>query len=786
MTVDQFAQLKSWAAQTRANAELLPNLSLNRVAQADEAGLWVASLPWPAIAAQSPSLGGKPTYTQPLGQWPGLEESAPRRLLMYGDAGTQAAPDQLNIDLNASPAVPALKPVATDELLAECHDKGFSWERHGMRITSADGEKTVCLAMGLRHAGETHWWEACRLISVEETPFCTTMHMAGSIARVHTDADYLSSFPGYNMPLLHKHNWLTGHLYVRLFANGVIEVFARHINSKFADDGANLEDVVPVVGFKNDDKLQPPADLLGTWDGSKESFELGGVKFDMTEAARLANERYPGSVEIEGDMLVWQPYAGVELFGGICPKNRSGDAWIYRPEQRMFPRGMARTIRFSASFSDRSPKIARYIAPAWWYGMNCELQTAPYLPAHDELDDRLTGSADWTAAHTVDRGFEDGLIARHPLKENLGKEGDPHRHEPGWEGEVGGGFFLHTYRNAASSGERLDEAIRAAYAYTDIAVDHAAKTVRMHGFPFDPPAFAQPMNRTLATTYAWLETGDPYLIQTAQAVVETAYRVHQENFPRLAVGRDASFGRSALLLFRYTGHKLYLEAGREIAMAVAHVQRENGSFGDQGGGTGVHQWGAYITKPWMGALATGPGLDYLDMVPDHPNDEMIRNCIKRFGDWLVANRWKRDDIHGWSYQHDYHGQPRHYDFYRQVWQELPSPGQWHQDNLGRVLTWSTWHTGDRAYLDAFTDSLKTAFDRVGGDHSSSATMFFIPWIQDRLWRATWSDGRLQASPQAISGTLPRTSSIDTPSGLVQLKADESGQLVGAASAHAAE
>ena len=36
---------------------------------------------------------------------------------------------------------------------------------------------------------------------------------------------------GFANPWLHRHNWLNGHLFARLHANGVCEVYAHHINS---------------------------------------------------------------------------------------------------------------------------------------------------------------------------------------------------------------------------------------------------------------------------------------------------------------------------------------------------------------------------------------------------------------------------------------------------------------------------------------------------------------------------------------------------------------------------
>ena len=73
--------------------------------------------------------------------------------------------------------------------------------------------------------------------------------LGGSIPVQLTDRAFQERHCGYDNPLLHRHNWLSGDLFVRLHANGVCEVFARHVNSRYVDDGADLEDVVPVGGM---------------------------------------------------------------------------------------------------------------------------------------------------------------------------------------------------------------------------------------------------------------------------------------------------------------------------------------------------------------------------------------------------------------------------------------------------------------------------------------------------------------------------------------------------------
>lgn len=730
----------------------LPQLALRRADDQTPAGLWMTSLPWPRATARTLSLGGHATWCQPLGQWHGVSRPQPRRLLLVAD-GANAAPEALSLR-RGTPAVAAAPPQADMVRFGVCEESGFMWERHSLRLQH--GGLSIGLALGLRTGGEVHWWEACRLVTVSESPFCRVVHMAGAIPHRLCGVADLQREPGYRNWFLHRHNWLNGELVVRLYANGVCEVFARHVNSKFHDGGRDLEDVVPVVGFCGPGLPAAAGGLCGTWDGSRRACALGAVQCDMGEAARLATPERPGAMAVEGEFLVWQPYAGVELFGGVCPEQVKGDPWLVRASQRLFPRGLARTLRFSLSLNpQRSPHIARYLAPYWWYGVTEELTPQPYLPVSNAYDAVLDRDAAWVREHIVRGGFEDGAVPRH--QRPAPPAGELHRHEAGWEGEVPYGQFLNAYRTG--SADDYHSALRSAYHVTDIAVDHAAKQLRMHGYTLG--AFAPPMNRVLGTLMAYLETGDPYLFDTAEAVTEAAFRVHMNSWPRLGVGRDACFVRGAVMLYRYFNDEHFRRLAHDGAMTVVQSQREDGSFGDQGGGTGIHAWGGYITKPWMGLLATNGLLDYLELFPE---DAPLAACIQRFGDWLMRARWTRNGFTGWSYQHDFNGLTDYFDFYRNRWVKLPSPDCWHQENLGRLLGVCALRSGNAAYLDAWAENQANARE-AASDHRVSAAFQFLPWVQAHLWRATLkADNTVAIQPVHFGPRTPATAEIVAPTG----------------------
>src|SRR5207247_1057286 len=161
---------------------------------------------------------------------------------------------------------------------------------------------------------------------------------------------------------------------------------------------------------------------------------------------------------------------------------------------------------------------------------------------------------------------------------------------------------------------------------------------------FAPPATSVTLNRTQAPIAGYLETGDPYQLRTAQAVIDTSYWVFKNSWPRMAIGRDACFTGGAMLLYRYFADDQYRALVHDVALNVALSQRADGSFGDQGGGAGIHGWGGYITKPWMALLALNGVLDYLEFFPDEPR---LWEAVRKFAEWLMAERLDRDGARGW-------------------------------------------------------------------------------------------------------------------------------------------
>jgi hypothetical protein len=523
---------------------------------------------------------------------------------------------------------------------------------------------------------------------------------------------------------------------------------------------------VPVIGFRTDfsGKVSEghtpidPSVPVEPWTGGCDQLTVNGVPFDMTEVARLASPAQPGSITSHDGFTVLQPYEGAELFGGICPESLTGDSYIVKSHQKIWPKGMARSLRFSFSLSDRSPRVARYMAPAWLYGVCEELVPgASYLTVKDVHEDNMDNSAKYLLDHHVRHGFEDSAFFRHlRVRDNKHMRG-----EPSWEGDTPWGLMLYSYRSTDEQAHRL--AIRAGYYFADVVIDHSANTARMHGYP--PDGYALSMNRVTCVIGAYLETGDSWLLETAQSLVEESHWTHRNSWPRMAVGRDATYGHSAAMLYRYFADEHFRHITHYCAMSVAHAQMPEGCWGDQGGGAGIHMWAAYIVKPWMGMLATQVVLDYLDI---HPEEPTLRECVVKFANWLFSERLDHEEGYKtWAYQHMYNRKRRIFNMYSRLWSDLPNKPGWYQNNMSRLFGRVWLITGDKQFLEPMEDNIPRKLES-GGDHGTSATLQYMPWYTTRLWRPVLTREGVVVEPLNVGPKTPTTATVLTPAGPVSL------------------
>lgn len=722
---------------------------MQRVLGSPDARVHRLSLSLPRRMAEMPVWAGMPTQHAALGRRPG-GDAVPRRVLLFGcgEISKAAALTQGRAACGGFTG-----PGATVRVLDKRYASAMPWEVNELVLGSDAGE--LGLRVGLKVGDDCRWWQWVRLETIDDGPVCRTIRAKGAIPvyweRPESPEAQEAGQGWAAYPWLHKHNHVRGEIVARCYANGVIELYVRHVNGRFFTEGGDLTGVIPIIGFRAEG---------GDWPTDVEPVSTTRVShwdnaaLNLAEASHLISEDHPGRAWREGDVCVYQPYEGVEARAGRNAKERTGDAYLSRAEDQVIPKGMGRTVRMVAALGDVAPEVAVYIAPDWWYGLSEEIGPDPLLPVRDHTWMTFERAMDYYRRGHHRGEFDDGAIPRGgPFLEG----------EPGWEGEAPHAQLVGTYLTGRADDYSL--ALRSAYHVADVAVDKTLFAVRMHGYV--PPAQSLPMQRTMGLVTAWLENGDPYLLDTARSVTESAYWWDRHNWPRRSYGRDAAYIRGLVYLYRCLGERHYLTKAREALHRLVSCQLPDGSFADQGDTTGIHAAMNLIVKPWMGCIATEAMVDYLEVEPDAE----IEAAALRFCRWLLHCRVDSDEGRHWTYQISYAGGDVGYRF-----DGTPvalGRGRWHVEYLARLLLWASRRTGDPSFYQAWWEAYRPIADKPNlWDHGANKIVANLPAQRQWLWGATPAPGGVAIRARTDLAPDLREAVLSTPDGSVHVRATD--------------
>ena len=713
----------------------------------------MVSLPVPLSSSRGgrpPScLGDLPTQVQPVGWWPPSvagRRDVVRRQLMFA-VSDKALPDSLGVSSGAAAAGSYGGPDVNCRVV-EKKNTGYELaEINEARFTGAG--KSIGLRMGLIHGGEYHWWQWVRVETLWSGPICRAVRMAGYIEVEHFgDARYDPLNYITKAENLHYHNWLFADVYALLFTNGVVQLTCRHINNHLVDHGRDLEDVLPVIGF-----TPPSASTIGkTPGGQRTRFDVGGVQLHLDDAASAHGPRRRGVLTSEGDLVVYRPYEGVEIRGDAFHRARD-DGYICKAGDGVMPRGVARTLRFALAMHDDPPQISRLVAPDWWYAIANDPWPADILPVHDDSWPATRVAAGREVQEKLDsrpRGFDGGIDT-----------GD-------WGGEKPYERMLLYYMTGDL--RHLEVAINDAYHLADIVFDHATETMRMEHYPFG--AIAPPLYRTVGMMFGYLETGDPYLLECCESAANRFYWIDRHNWPRRSYGRDAKSVRSLIFLWDYVQKEDYLGMAREALGRLIACQLPDGSYADQGGGTGLHGSCNEIIKVWMAMMANEAVIDYLMRQPD---DEALWRAAVRSGDFVVNALLENGGGHTWAYQYAYGDNPGDpFDMAKNPHDFEPHPrGKLNavviQRSAGRFLSVLTRKTGDYKYYEAWQKFVAGLGYELDPQWNSVN-------LSDQ-WCARFVDGALHVWPLLTDLSPSISGRIVTPRGELEISCTRDGASI---------
>lgn len=706
----------------------------------------MVSLPVPLGCLQPNLLGDHPTQVQPVAWWPesvsGKKGVVRRQLMFVVSEGL--LPEEFSVTEG--------EPVGKDFKGPEASVRIVSKKNTGILLSEVNevaftfGEKNLGLRLGLQHGGEYHWWEWVRVEELWAGPVCKAVRIGGFIEVEHFGDESLTEGASFlQHKALHWHNWLFGEVYALLFSNGVVHLTCRHINNHLFDQGRDLEDVVPVIAFN-----RPGAsDVEQSLDGTQTQFDLGGIALNLDEAAALFGPEHPGKLCREQDLVIYHPYSGVEIHGDAFHRERE-DGYIVKTEEKRFPKGVARTVRFAAGLGESAPVLSRLVVPDWWYALARELWGDEALPVHDRCDRVIESCESYVAEATRERPrcFDNSALNRSI-----------------WEGEIPFSQMLYFYLsgNLDYFGIALDES----YYMADLGFDHATETIRMQNYPFG--AVAPPLYRTASMTFAYLETGDPYLLECSESAATRFYWIDRHNWPRRTYGRDAASLRSLVFLWDYTGKEDYLSMVREALGRSLQCQRPDGSVGDQGGAVGVQGGCANeITKNWMTLLANEPVVDYLLR---RPGDQELLESLMKAGAFVLNSQLEENGVYSWAYQYGYGDNPGDpWDMKANPETFTPFPaGRLVSGYKARFLTFLTELTRDPCYLEAWQKFYDTNWGIAGQEprqigYCTNKIIEYLPYLQAHTWSARWEEGRVRVRPLITQWARRAEGEISTPRG----------------------
>lgn len=720
------------------------------------ASVAIASVPVPRDENAVVILDGVPSQAVPVAWHPG--PGAPKRLLLFG-VSAEPLPDELGLRAGEAVQVTPGGYAQAERGASGGKVDGASAEWPGPRwaLTILDEKKTglvmretnelvfthdgreLGLRMGIQLDGEPglRWWEFVQVEELWSGPVCRAIRAAGYIGIVDITDEEWTSAEKYNFgPWFHKHNWLHAEIYALVFANGLVKITASHVNNRFFDHGRNLEGFVPVLGLRPDGETEVTDILL---DGTQTDFTLGNVQLDIAGSTDLHGPEHPGRLSSQQGLVVFQPYEGVELSLG---DGEPVDVWRLEAGERNMWKGMARSFAFDLSFTDAPIRTARYLPPYGWMAYAGALWPDAALPVFDEMDT------------TVEQCIEANGYPQ--VSHRFAQPSALHNGEYAYVGLLA----AHRTRRA----DLFAAAVHHAYAMADIGVDHSDGTIRIGGMPQD--AIAPPLQRAIGMAMVYLETGDPYLLQTAQTVADAFYALDRENWPRRSYGRDGASIRSLTALYEVTGEALYLRRAGDACRRAAQTQYADGSFGDQGGATGSHSQSPEIIKPWMNAILTEAIVDYLERAGDDP---MLERAILDCADWLMRQVLHDDDGTYWPYEVAWgkNEEPPYLRFYKNQPRQKHPAGEMQLDYLARVLLWASRKTGDPRYAQTWRESygraylVKQQFRQV---YSSSKILEDIPWHQAHLWNARWENDAVHLNPALDLLQPGQEAEIELPDG----------------------
>ena len=694
-----------------------------------------------ALGSGALRLDGHPVQSQIVAVYPGAEERPRRAILRWlQDEVSGGTPKGFSSAQGAA----ANSGWSFGYTLVEGNKGDVNWslttrnlpldatEYEMHQLDLSHGGQKLGVRLGLRTDKRIYWWQFVRADFIQRGPVFDVIRAGG--------------------PVYNEEYTIQSDLYLVLYKNGVIEAYPHFISHMREGEPMDVKGV-PVVAFDVPGKPSIDEHL----DGSKGRFALGDFKLDLDYAVHMADKDRMGSLKTEGGVVVLQPWLDQQIAAGmlvykegvpdhriihkngttaeIAQKSRLGEAdryYVTTIGDKMIPKGVARSFRLILAFPGAQPEVARYQAPGWWHAMAKALPTKDRLPVSWwAVPQALKVSGSYVANGGESGPFEYG---------RGGNDGD------GTQGAALLALGYGTDTPALCAG-----ALPSCYWRADIPIHHTDFTISEVPY-FGWQWIVQPYTRFMSVIPGYWETGDPYLLETAELAADGYYRFYATNRPHRFVGRDVLPVEDMLDLYLTTGDNHYLKRIERILGDARHSYQQPEFYepGHQSGAgpNGVARRTNYLYIP---GLLSALHVDVLEAA----GDQLSADDQKEY--WAFANFCA--DL---------------------IAQEKWKPG----DNEWGVFTAALLYGALSSLADHFpADAAK--YETLINTHNTKFTMpdshsggRAYSWVSGALtldawvWGATWEQDALRLQPRArilSDPRAPKKATISSPKGPVEVE-----------------
>ena len=545
----------------------------------------LTSVPWPADRDDIPVAAGLSSQTVALfspHSRPRLkrflllcsaENELPAEITVHGQAPLAAGPGGAEDD----PDDP-FSGIQIEVLRERLEKRHYVYQECEARVQTPKG--TFGLRMALLPSDDgapsgldrCSWWQWCRAERLWSGPVAEAWRIGGHLVPYAITAE-----GGWTKPTLlelgeqlreHSGDILHGDLYLIVWRDGGVQITA-HFKAGYLHYWARSVGAFPALAVTG---------LTGEWgDSAITDTDLivddgAGAVLDFSPSA-LMFEGVEGTISAMADGVLIQPWHDLRVVANKTIENKLE----YLEPQRAdsLPAGVSRTFRMTLALDGQATGCGRYHVPAAWYRHCAVIET-----------DRA-GAAAKFAAPTLELirqctqigGFDTGRIWRH-LRRDL-RSGVPEQDCAEWEGNMAQAMFTFAYQRDASPDGEWDLILQQAYHGADIAVHHGSWMYRLEGsVVFSAP---MPKARIGGTLYAYLETGDPYLLDVSRSVIDVFMAVERAQQPRFCMGRDAYPLAGMMALWDYCAESQYLDFALQTAHRLVATQMPDGGFAGQAG-----------------------------------------------------------------------------------------------------------------------------------------------------------------------------------------------------------